>query len=438
MAGLALGCFIYLQTSLLSLPNAVARWSNASYEVIAPLLFFISFTFLIPEISMRVATTLGSKVVVRMLAYSVLMLGLMAGYFLSDFLAVVGLLVAHASSIALMFYFLDGITATPQRTGLAFAFASVLLLVLNFLNAFTFTYPYTLPDLREMGWAIYLAAGIFTGLIVFSRFIEKGEERVGLPRLVLIPMLLLTMVTVIFVWPTQSDDLPSTGLIRIATYNIHYGYDDDWHFTLEVMAKTIEENDCDVVTMQEVDTGRMTSYGVDDAYYLAYRLKMNVVYLPTVEYLTGIGVLYRGPEVRISTEWLTSLQEQTGIIGITLGDLNKPLHIYGTWLGLSNEDTVRQTLEALDFIGIRTPAVFGSDFNARYEDPESEMIRKAGFVDPFTQLNIDPIPNTSPAIQPEKRIDFVWIRDLTPTEAWVSESLASDHRMVVVEVEYQP
>jgi endonuclease/exonuclease/phosphatase family metal-dependent hydrolase len=232
--------------------------------------------------------------------------------------------------------------------------------------------------------------------------------------------------------------LAAEGRIRVATYNIHYGYDDDWHFTLEQLADTIEESDCDIVAMQEVDTGRLTSYAVDDALYLARRLKMNVVYLPTVEHLTGIGLLYRGPKSIESTALLTSLQEQTGIIGVTLGESENPVYVYGVWLGLSNEDTQRQIAEALDFIGDRTLAAFGGDFNAGYDDPESEAIREAGFVDPFTQLGMDSIPFTSPAIEPKNRIDFVWIRGLTLTEAWVPDSLASDHRMVVVEVEYSP
>jgi endonuclease/exonuclease/phosphatase family metal-dependent hydrolase len=438
LAGLALGCFLFLQTSLLSLPNAIAWWADASYAVITPLLLLITLIFLIPTLSMRVASALGSKIVLRIFAFAAILLGLMAGYFLTDFLAVVGLLAAHAASMALLFYFLEGLTAHAERTGVAVALALVTLLILNFLNAFAFTYPYTLPALRELGWTIYLAAGFLGSLVIFSRFMERGEERVRLPQLALLPMGVVIVVAVIFVWPFHTEDLTNTGTLHLATYNIHYGYDDDWRFTLEEMAETIEEADCDVIAMQEVDTGRLTSYAVDDAYYLARRLKMNVIYLPTVEHLTGIGVLYRGSKAVEDTQWLSSLQEQTGIIGVTLGDVSKPLHVYGTWLGLSNEDTMRQTTEALDFIGERKPAAFGADFNAHYEDPEAEAIRGAGFVDPFTQLGIDPIPNTSPAVQPDHRIDFVWVRGLTPVRAWVSESLASDHRMVVVEVEYQP
>jgi endonuclease/exonuclease/phosphatase family metal-dependent hydrolase len=438
LAGLALGCFLFLQTSLLSLPNAIAWWGDASYAVIAPLLLLITLIFLIPNVSMRVATTLVSNGILKILTFAALLLGLMAGYFLKDFLAVLGLLAAHAASIALLFYFLDGLSAVGGRTGFAVALALITLLVLNFLNAFTFTYPYTLPALREMGWAVYLVAGFLGSLVIFSSTLGRGEERVGLPKVALLPMALAIVVAVIFVWPVQIDDLSSTGTLRVATYNIHYGYDTDWHFTLAEMAETIEAFDCDVVAMQEVDTGRMTSYGVDDAYYLTRRLNMNVVYLPTVEHLTGIGVLYRGPKALEDSQWLTSLQEQTGIIEVTLGESGSSLHVYGTWLGLSNEDTIRQTSEALDFIGEQTPSAFGADFNAHYGDPEMEAVRNAGFVDPFTELGIDPIPNTSPAVQPDHRIDFVWVRGLTPVGAWVSESLASDHRMVVVEVEYLP
>jgi endonuclease/exonuclease/phosphatase (EEP) superfamily protein YafD len=59
---------------------------------------------------------------------------------------------------------------------------------------------------------------------------------------------------------------------------------------------------------------------------------------------------------------------------------------------------------------------------------------QAGFEDPFALLGQTP-PPTDPAVEPEQRIDYVWLRGLSPTRAWVADSLASDHRMVVTEVE---
>ena len=232
-----------------------------------------------------------------------------------------------------------------------------------------------------------------------------------------------------------AESLAKRGTLRAATYNIHYGYDDEWHFMLEEMAQAIEEADADVVALQEVDTGRITSYSVDDALFLAKRLRMNVAYLPTVEHLTGIALLYRGPEAPMDWRLLTSLQEQTGIVYVNLAHFGRPVHAYGIWMGLSDEDTERQIKEALDFIDDHSPATFGGDFNAKIGSPVADMVETAGFIDPFTALGIDPAPPTSPAIQPKSRIDFVWLRGLLPSEAWVSESLASDHRMVVVEVE---
>jgi len=437
-SGLAMGGFLFLQTSLLSLPNGVARWSSVQYEWIAPILLFLTLLFLHPTISLGLDHLLGSRTWIRAVSAIILMLGLMLGYFCSGFLAVISLLLAHIASISLLFAFLRTGESTTPPTGSSVTVALVLFLLLNFLNAFAFTYPYTLPALREMGWVVYLAAGIFLGLAIFQKMTLGAEPGFRIPTMAIIALLVLWIAVSVFLWPLKASGLSTSGTIRVATYNIHYGYDDDWHFTLDKIAQTIEMNDCDVVAMQEVDTGRMTSYLVDDAHYLARTLKMNVAYLPTVEHLTGIGILYRGPKVVEEFQLLSSLQEQTGIIGLTLGDSSPSLYVYGTWLGLGNEDTELQIREALRFIGDRSPATFGGDFNADPESPVAQAIREDDFEDPFTMLEIIPAPFTSPAIQPRHRIDFVWLRDLQAEDAWVSESLASDHRMVVVEVKYQP
>jgi endonuclease/exonuclease/phosphatase family metal-dependent hydrolase len=308
------------------------------------------------------------------------------------------------------------------------------------LNAFAFTYPYVLPFLRGLGWVVYLVAAFALGLGVFTQpvlsriTLEPAAKLRGVLALGFVVLALAVFV----VWPRPVEPLPETGRLRLGTYNIHYGYDTFWHFTLEEIAQTIERDGADIVALQEVDTGRMTSYGVDDALYLARRLRMNVVYLPTVEHLTGIALLFRGQAEWTDWHLLTSLQEQTGIVHIHLQVGAHPFDAYGIWLGLEDEDTQTQIREALEFIGNRTPATFGGDFNAEPGSPVVQAVEQAGFVDPFITLGIDPPPLTDPAIQPIKRIDYVWMRGLTPIEAWVPDSLASDHRMAVVEVEMRP
>jgi endonuclease/exonuclease/phosphatase family metal-dependent hydrolase len=285
-----------------------------------------------------------------------------------------------------------------------------------------------------MGWLAFLIAGLLVAWGMLSLPGLRDEEIIaeGAFRLSLATMIAFATV-VICVWPAPQAEQPE-GSWRFATYNIHYGYDDDWHTNLPEIAEVLCDAEVDVVALQEVDTGRMTSYSTDNAYYLARRLKMNVYYLPTVEHLTGIAVLYKGQALNRDARMLPSLQEQTGIIEIVLPWGDDRVHTFGIWMGLSNEDTMRQVQEALEFIGPSTPATFGGDFNAVVEDPEMQAVITAGFVDPFDALGQIPAPPTSPALDPETRIDFVWLRDLKPHKAIVHEALTSDHRLVVVEV----
>ena len=225
--------------------------------------------------------------------------------------------------------------------------------------------------------------------------------------------------------------LPAAESISVATYNIHYGFDEDWNFTLDQQVEAIRESGADVVALQEVDAGRLTSYSVDDALYLARRLDMQVAYLPTIEHLTGIALLYRGPQASFTSTLLTSNLEQTGIIGIDLPLGEGQVGVYGAWIGLEPDEAARQVTEALEFIGDRSIVAFAGDFNLENGDLPISEILAAGFIDPFLALGMNPPPPTVPAIEPTRQIDFVWLRGLAPNSAEVSASLASDHRLVL-------
>lgn len=432
-AGATLGGFIFLETSLLALPNGIARWSGVSYMLVAPLLVVATLLPLYPGV-LSVIRKLMSTRFTRMM-FAIIFLGaLLLGYFLSGVLALVLLLASQGLLLctALMLGELDFSRAT--RAGGRLALGLSLFLLLNFANAFAFTYAYTLPLMRGLGWVVYLAAGlaISWGLLSAGEIKETEMVGEGAFRLALATIIALA-IALASIWPVELQAMPA-GVRRFATYNIHYGYDDEWHTTLPEIAEALQEAGVDVVAMQEVDTGRMTSYSADNAYYLARTLGMNVHYLPNVEHLTGIAVLYKGDALEIHDRLLPSLQEQTGIIEIVLPWGPGQVHAFGIWIGLSNEDTLRQAQEALAFIGLDSPATFGGDFNAQIDDPELQAVQAAGFADPFTLLGQVPAPPTSPALDPQSRIDFLWLRDLEPAQAWVSDSLASDHRLVVVEV----
>ena len=439
-AGLGLGAALFLETSLLALPNAVSRWSHFPYAFLAPLLMALPMAPLVPRIRFELNRFLATQGWARGVVVVTLPVALVAGYFTTGALSAASLVLAQVAALAAFVCILDGQGKSARVTAGALGPGLSLLLLLNFLNAFAFTYPYAIPAMRGLGWAVYLLAALVVGGgVLAQRAAVPSWSDLSARTGVILPIGLAALaLSVVAVWPRPADPLPGTGILRLATYNIHYGYDGVWHFTLEEIAQTIEANDIDVAALQEVDTGRLTSYAVDDALYLARRLHMNVAYLPTVEHLTGIALLYRGPEVNSSQQLLTSLQEQTGIVHVPLTVNGRPLNVFGIWMGLSDEDTGRQIQEALAFIGDRSPASFGGDFNAEPDSPVAAAVREAGFADPFTTLGIDPAPLTDPAVDPRSRIDFVWLRGLNPLQAWVPDSIASDHRMVVVEVTTAP
>jgi endonuclease/exonuclease/phosphatase family metal-dependent hydrolase len=431
--GFAWSGFLFLETSLFSLPNGVARWSATPFRLSAPVLLAISALVIDPGVRARLRRASGTPVR-KVLLILVLLAGLLLGYFSRGYGAVVGLYLAALAAFVCLSHVIEGDDMEWRRPGAVMGMAGVVLLVLNFLNAFTFTYPYTVPALREMGWLVYVVAAALIGIGLLGTSANSPDlGRPTQPHIqVWLWVLGVVVLALVLVWPAPKPPGMPGNTFTMASYNIHYGYDDAWRFTLEEIADTIAAAGVDVVALQEVDTGRLTSYAVDNAYYLGERLGMGVLYVPTVEHLTGIALLYRWDALDTRTQLLPSLQEQTAIAHVELPLGAGSVHAFGVWMGLSDEDTQAQIEQALAFIGARSPAAFGGDFNASHGEPVPRAVESAGFIDPFLALEQIPPPPTSPAVNPRSQIDFVWLRGFDPLDAWVSPSLASDHRMVVV------
>jgi endonuclease/exonuclease/phosphatase family metal-dependent hydrolase len=427
-AALGVGAFLFLETSLLALPSAAARWAAVPYTSLALLILAAtSAPLLLPAGALRGTVT-------RLVLGILLVGGVMLGYAASGWLAGLALILAQAS--ACLGVKLSVLETAERGTSAPLAGGLLLFLLLNFANAFAFTYPYTLAVMRGMGWLVYgVACLALAAPVILQRAPldeTPAEGALGRPMIATLAGALLLVVWA--VRPLTAAPLPQGGTLRLATWNIHYGYDDVWHTTLPQIVSAIEKAEVDAIALQEVDAGRMTSYCADDAYFLGRRLGMQVAYLPTVEHLTGIALLYKGEPARVETMLLPSLQEQTGIVRVHLPAAGGELQAHAIWLGLSAEDTLAQIEAAVQFIGTGTRASFGGDFNSEFDDAEVARVLAGGFADPFQLLGIEPAPLTDPALSPTKRIDFVFVRDLVPVGAWVADSLASDHRMVVVEV----
>lgn len=429
--GLAWGAWLFLETGALAFPNVLSRWTGASYTLTAPLLLAVTLLGL----SEGARGGGGRGVTGATVFLSVIVAGLAAGYLLGHPAALVGLLLVQLVAVAS----LSSIFRARQRgdrpqMGPGLAAGGVLFLLLSFASAFAFTYPYTLALFRGLGWL----AVVLAGLVLALRLFGPPRQAAAAPGLVQASWAVACgLVLVMFVAIVVQSKAPSTpeepASLRIATYNIHYGYDSDWHLSLQKQAQAIESSGADLVALQEVDAGRPTSYMIDDALWLSRRLNMHVVYLPCMEHLTGIALLSRFPILDFDTLLLPSDLEQTGIVWAEVDVAGMPVNAFAIWLGLEPEERARQLDAALPFIADRPgAAVFGGDLNSTPDSPVYARIAGAGFSDPFADLEIGS-PPTSPAVNPAKRIDFVWLRDITPASAQVLDSLASDHRLVVVE-----
>jgi endonuclease/exonuclease/phosphatase family metal-dependent hydrolase len=444
LGALAWAGFWFVETSLLSLPNALARWSEGSYALLTPLLLGGTLLVAMPNVRDTVLRTFGSDAIHSRLCGLALVLvslvGLVMGRRLTGSPAIVGLLAAQAALILTLPHLSPSrAEGAAERIGLWLAVGGLVFLVLNFAYAFTFTYPYTIEAFKGMGLPVLLIGALLAALPALLRPIS-GSGMAETDNWIVWIVAALALVTMAAAASRPRPLKPKLvgNAIRAGTYNIHYGYDEPWHHTLEEQARTIEASDADIVALQEVDTGRLTSYGVDNALWLSRRLGMDVVYLPTVEQLTGIALLSRFPVQASQTRLLTSQLEQTGIIRARLRVGDRTLDAYAVWMGLEPEERAAQLTDALAFIAeadVEIPVVWGGDFNSRPESPVHTRIAAAGFLDPFVELGLEPA-FTDPADNPQKRIDFVWLRGLRLVDGEVMNSLASDHRMVVVEGQF--
>lgn len=428
-SGLCLGALIFLNTSLLGFPNVLGRWTGADYALVAPLLMAAT---LLPLL--RSARWGGFALFVL-----TLLIGWLTDHRLHQLALLAPMLLAQRSFVSSLRTLAE--PSEGERPRLAFALGMTLFLLLNVALAFAFTYPYTFSFFRGKGDYVFLIAvaillipALASGAAAQRRWEWSGAAPAWGAAAGLV------LVTVVLAQPPRLErGTAGTESFRVGTYNIHYGFDSNWRFTLEEQARTIEESGADLVLLQEVDAGRMTSYGIDDALWLARRLGMRHVFGPALEDLSGVALLSRFPIQERRTEHLTSELEQTAIVHAqVLLDQSDPTprlaaDVYGTWLGLEPDERARQLKDALKVMGDASPAILGGDFNATPGSPVYESLCASGFTDPFAAIGREGSP-TSPAIDPKKRIDFIWTRGLEAKDAQVLDSLASDHRMVVVEL----
>ncbi|MFH1085191.1 MAG: hypothetical protein V1772_05470, partial [Chloroflexota bacterium] len=311
-AGLALGAALFLFSSLLALPNAAARWTGASYALMTGALLAAALLSLSPWAARLQAALGGAPRWARLIVALGLMGGLALAYLVRGIPAALGLIVA-----ALALYLLLPTSLASGRNGVrrGVGLGLLVLVLLSALHALAFTYAYTLDLFRGMGLPAFLlgaAIAAAPGLLWPAPPLPQPTHPRGRAWLGLAGGAAVWLAATLWAIGPRPALKPTVDTIRIATYNIHYGFNTHWNLSLEAQARAIALSQADVVVLQEVDAGRLTSFGIDNAEWLARRLRMQAVYLPTVEHTTGIALLTRLKLAENGGLLLPSRAEPTG------------------------------------------------------------------------------------------------------------------------------
>lgn len=468
-----LGGLLYLQLSLLSLPNAIAARSDSDYTTLAPFVLVATLLPLIPAVRGRarafIAQVDGSaRGWLWMLLVALL---LVFGMRLSGIVAGIALVLAQFF-VSLMWWWVVRPRAARQRGygGLWLIFTVILLGVLLIADNFTYEYafvrdftgnlaflntviPPLLRGFRGLGlvlslFALFLAALPMTQT---ARRIPWNSNSPALTSLLAFVLIVLAGAgTALAVSPPVIQGARNLEEMRVATYNIHSGYDEFYNTDLEAIARTIQESGANIVLLQEVEAGRMTSFGIDQSLWLARRLGMDRRFFPTNEGLQGLAVLSQMPIAFDDGRLLSSLATQTGVQRVqVLPNPDTVVTLYNTWLSPLLELTGGQTVEEQQQDQARQlneifatyiqqacgaalgRTVLGGTMHNVPDSPLVDQLRNAGFGDPFAGLPLELSATFDRAGFPPARFDYLWTCNLPSIGAIVLPNSASDHRLAV-------
>lgn len=476
--GIGLGALLFIELSLLTMPNAVAGRAGVDYTTFVPLLVVATVLPLIPYVRARARAFItlfdGS---VRGWTWMLIIALLVAVGTRFPGVAGGGALVGAQFCLSLLWWWMARPRAEKERsfTGLWLLLGVAVFMLLLTGDFFTYEYPYVrdftgnfsflnsfIPPLlrgfRGMGLGVLLFS-VFLSILPMTqvqRRIPWAETRSPILESLLTTVFIavLAVGAALAARPPLVQAMRGVETMRVGTYNIHAGFSEFFHYDLEAIALTIQQSGSNIVMLQEVEAGRLTSFGVDQPLWLARRLGMDRRYFATNEGLQGLAVLSQVPIIYHRGSLLTSTHLQTGVqhIQVTTDGGVSAVAFYNTWLGLLTEspgnnglqaqeqDQQRQlneifTLVTRDYPDLsRVRLVLGGTFNNVPKTPLLLQMEAGGFVDPFAGRPVE-LAMTLWRSNLRARLDYIWTRNVTPLGVSVMESAASDHRLAVAEIQ---
>ncbi|MCY3414110.1 MAG: endonuclease/exonuclease/phosphatase family protein [Candidatus Heimdallarchaeota archaeon] len=252
-------------------------------------------------------------------------------------------------------------------------------------------------------------------------------------------ILLLLLLIPIFYYTTPSD--PVIDDFSVMTYNIHYGTDAFGHDNMQRIVDFIEVHDPTVIGFQEVTIASpLNAYGNVYAFLIDGLGELGYLYHAISEggqYAIRNAIFSKYPilsektidlEPRLSydrTAILTTLDIQSNQINFA--------SVHLTHIGSSNgtEERLEQVKDLLASIPDQNTILVG-DFNSRPFSPEQLLLRSIYndawlFYTTSMGTSTSDLGFTSPAEDPNKRIDYIFYNDLVLDRCQVIDTTVSDH-----------
>ncbi len=481
--GLAFGAVLYLEFTLFGLPNAVAHWSGVEYTAVVPWLIAATLLPLVPEVREQARRFAGMFDIAWRGWLWVLLLGLLIviGRQYDGVLAAIMLVLAQFMVGLTLWWLVMTRASGPNLTGITILVGVIGFGALAVGDYFTYDYAYVrdlappyqnvsdlLRAFRDMGLGLALIAALMLSIpiILTRRGIAWSGGRTTYTFLGLVLVLLASFAGATAATGDVIRRPANPDCLRVATLNLHGGYTQYFDPNLERAAQIIELNGADIVLLQEVDAGRMASFGVDQVIWLARRLQMEWAFYPQNEVLHGIAVLSRVPITDMQGYALPSEGNQAAAMHVTLnperlvadplaGELNT-LHIYNAWLSFrvaqrdgmpvpeGEQDQNRQLDALLRWIAAQHgPAwadriILGGTFNFPPESPLYDALSNPVFKDPFAGLRVEDTMTVYLVDGTAARYDYLWTANLPLNSAGIDHSPeaanTSDHRSAVIAI----
>ena len=237
-------------------------------------------------------------------------------------------------------------------------------------------------------------------------------------------------------WRTPDQPPTADVPVRLATYNIHQGFDLRGMPSLERILEVLEQERPHVVALQEVPRGWVVNGSVDALSWLAQRLRMHSAWGPAADPFWGNAVLSRYPIVHVENHPMPNnddLNLNRAYLLVTVNRHGELVQVVATHLHHVESEPhhrIPQVAELLNAVDWSRPSVLLGDLNAQPHHAEIRMLAEAGL------LPRQPAVPTYPADQPRRQIDYIMTTDgLTLVELRTVDTDASDHLPVFATLE---